>query len=213
VRVDDPGVRGGERFRTRVPLRRPRELLRVDPPRPGPCGRRRGCSVRQQRGIPVLVQARLARCRAARVCGLVAEGGPGVDVDQDVGEVDRGSRLAMCAASAVVVSGVRRRAVGGRVALRPGRDRHVAGRERAIERGSALVNVAAELLKALRAELREQTQLPVPTVGASVLAGDGCTPARRDDARRCRVAQRATPGRVELSQQPDRVDKRARAMA
>ena len=30
VGVDDPGVRGGESFGAQVPLRRPRELLRVD---------------------------------------------------------------------------------------------------------------------------------------------------------------------------------------
>jgi len=37
--------------------------------------------VREQRGIAVLAQARLARRRAVRVRELLAQAGPGVDVD------------------------------------------------------------------------------------------------------------------------------------
>lgn len=150
MRVDDPGVRGGERFRTQVPLRRPRELLRVDPRGLAHAGVAEVASVREQRGIAVLVQPRLARSRAVRVRELVAEGGPGIDVDQDVGEID----LRQTAGDVRCERGRRGRPFG---AGQPADvqlsvldvDRHVARRERAIERGSVLVQIAGELLEAL----------------------------------------------------------------
>ena len=85
-----------------------------------------------------------------RVRELVAEGGPGVDVDQDVGEIDLRQ-------SAGDVRCERGRRGGPLGAGEPADvqfavldvDRDITCRERAIERGYALVDVAAELLEAL----------------------------------------------------------------
>ena len=90
VGVDDPRVGGGERFGAQVPLRRPRELLRVDPRGLAHARVAEVAGVREQRGVAVLAQPGLTRRRAVRVRELLAEAGPGVDVDQDVGEIDGG---------------------------------------------------------------------------------------------------------------------------
>ncbi|MDQ3630298.1 MAG: hypothetical protein M3417_03270, partial [Actinomycetota bacterium] len=63
---------------------------------------------------------------------------------------------------------------------------------------------------AARSELRQQAQLPAPAIRPSVRAGDVRTPARRNEACRHRVGQPAATGRVELAQQLDRVNERAR---
>ena len=106
--------------------------------------------MREQRGVAVLVQPGLAGCRAVRVRQLVAEGRPGVDVDQDVGEID----LRQPAGD---VRRPRARRGGPLGAGEPADvqlavldiDRDIACRERAIERGDVLVDIAGELLEAL----------------------------------------------------------------
>jgi hypothetical protein len=90
VGVDDPRVGGGERFGAQVPLGRPGELLGVDAGGLAHAGVADVAGVREQRGVAVLAQPGLARRRAVRVRELVAEGGPGIDVDEHVGEVDLG---------------------------------------------------------------------------------------------------------------------------
>jgi len=88
VGVDDPGVGRGERFGAQVPLRDPRELLRVDPGGLAHAGVAEVAGMREQRGVAMLAQPRLARRRAVRVRELIAELRPRVDVDQDVSEID-----------------------------------------------------------------------------------------------------------------------------
>jgi hypothetical protein len=67
VGVDDAGVGGGERLRAQVSLRRPRELLRVDPCSLADAGQAEVAGVREQRGVAVLVQPRLGGASRARV--------------------------------------------------------------------------------------------------------------------------------------------------
>jgi hypothetical protein len=117
--------------------------------------------VREQRGVAVLVQPRLTGRRAVRVRELVAEAGPRVDVDQHLGEVDlrksRGDLTCQCG------RGLRTLGAGQPTHVKLAVlnvDRDVARRERPIQRGDPLIDVAGELPEAL-ARGRWQPQRPM----------------------------------------------------